>query len=123
MPSCEKYTEKRFKKAGIQVRKNVAVERLSADEASLVDGSTLPFGLAVWAAGVQPVSLINQLNLAKNERGLLCTNDFLQLPGMQNVFALGDCAAVKEKDYPQTAQLAEQQGRYVARSLKRIRSG
>ncbi len=43
---------------------------------------------------------------------------------MNNIFVLGDCAALKDEKtgrfYPPTAQLAQQQGEYLAQTLETL---
>ena len=49
------------------------------------------------------------------------------MPGMANVFAIGDVCFQTEEDYPnghpQVAQVAIQQGNLLADNLKRLESG
>ena len=84
------------------------------------NGSTvveeIPYGLLVWATGNAPRPLIKDLinkipAQAGSRRGLL-VNDFLVVEGTEGVWALGDCAATK---FAPTAQVASQQGTYLAR--------
>jgi NADH dehydrogenase FAD-containing subunit len=41
----------------------------------------------------------------------------MEVPGIPNVYAIGDCAAFKENPLPQTAQVAQQEGFYIAKFL------
>jgi NADH:ubiquinone reductase (non-electrogenic) len=84
------------------------------------NGSTvveeIPYGLLVWATGNAPRPLIKDLinkipAQAGSRRGLL-VNDFLVVEGTEGVWSLGDCAATK---FAPTAQVAAQQGTYLAR--------
>jgi NADH dehydrogenase FAD-containing subunit len=97
----------------------------------------LPVGLTVWAAGTKPVKfaeiLLSQLPTeARNSDGRIKVDKWMR-PPMQNdellgtVFVLGDAAAFPEgsvdiaqgQTLPQTAQVAGQQGAYLARLLSR----
>jgi len=51
-----------------------------------------------------------------NKRGLL-VDDYLRLLGANDVYAIGDCTATS---YAPTAQVASQQGRYLARLLAQL---
>ncbi|KAG8940867.1 NADH:ubiquinone oxidoreductase [Tulasnella sp. 408] len=51
-----------------------------------------------------------------NRRGLL-VDDYLRLLGVNDVYAIGDCTATS---YAPTAQVATQQGRYLARLLGQL---
>ena len=47
-------------------------------------------------------------------------NNFLQVQGIQkgNVFAIGDCSYIESDPLPSTAQVAEREGRYLAKALE-----
>jgi NADH dehydrogenase FAD-containing subunit len=42
---------------------------------------------------------------------------------VEGIYALGDCAEVEGQGYPATAQVAEQQGRYLAKAFMRRAAG
>jgi NADH:ubiquinone reductase (non-electrogenic) len=76
----------------------------------------IPYGLLVWATGNAPRPLVRDL-ISKipaqtgSRRGLL-VNDFLVVEGCEGIWSLGDCSATK---FAPTAQVAAQQGTYLAR--------
>ena len=84
----------------------------------------IPYGLLVWATGnaVRPVvrDLMAQLpEPAESRRGLLVTES-LQVRGAAGVWAAGDCAVASTAGgggYAPTAQVAGQQGGFLARIL------
>lgn len=91
----------------------------SVSVARLKDGSELPFGLMVWSAGLKPVRFIEE-GTPGLERGgpggRLSVDDYLRVTGGGGrVFALGDCASHWERPLPATANVAEQQGAYLAK--------
>lgn len=78
----------------------------------------IPYGLLVWAGGNAPQPLTRDLmtqlpEQASSRRGLL-VNEFLQVKGTGNIWALGDCTATSNAP---TAQVANQQGAYLAKYL------
>ncbi|KAJ5473807.1 hypothetical protein N7475_003373 [Penicillium sp. IBT 31633x] len=77
-----------------------------------------PYGLLVWAGGNTPHSLTRDLMMqlpeqASSRRGIL-VNEFLQVKGTKNVWALGDCTSTSNAPI---AQVANQQGAYFAKYL------
>ena len=78
----------------------------------------------IWTAGVvgQFPEGIDKKAIVQGNR--LKTNEHLQIEGYKNVFAIGDIAAVITDEspdgYPQVAQPAIQQGRYLANTLMNI---
>jgi NADH dehydrogenase len=74
----------------------------------------------VWTAGVRPHPVVEHLGLPLNDRGRIRVDRTMRVEGMQNVWAIGDAAAVPDpaKRYrsptPPTCQHALRQGKVVA---------
>ncbi|KAF8342834.1 putative NADH dehydrogenase [Cantharellus anzutake] len=119
------YTESTFKENKIDVLTRTMVKEINEksvivqnDKGELVE---IPFGVLVWAAGNVGRALTRDL-MAKigatqsNKRGLE-VDDFLRIKGAEDIFAIGDCTATS---YAPTAQVATQQGVWLARHLGQI---
>jgi NADH:ubiquinone reductase (non-electrogenic) len=113
------YTRRHFLHAGIDVRTKSKVKAVERDRVILEDGEVIPCGLVLWAGGNSPVPLVASLGGARR----LAVDEYLRLPGREGVYALGDCASVGDPPLPATAQVAQQQGAYLAKALKRLRKG
>ncbi|KNE66277.1 hypothetical protein, variant 1 [Allomyces macrogynus ATCC 38327] len=118
------YTEKSFADMNIDLLANTAVQEVRAKELVVKDtksGATreVPYGMLVWATGntMRPVIKDLQARFAdkgqSNRRGLV-VDEYLRVAGMPDVWALGDCTATA---FAPTAQVAAQQGTYLARQL------
>jgi NADH dehydrogenase len=106
---------------GVTVRKNCAVENITADFVE-AGGEKIPTALAIWAAGVKASPLGKILGAAVDKSGRIKANRDLSVSGYENVYALGDVAQVKGEDgkpLPGLAQVAKQQGQYLGRALAR----
>lgn len=127
LPSFSKqlinYTESTFKESKIDILTKTMVKEVKEKSVVLQmpDKSIqeMPCGMVVWAAGNKGRKLTQDL-MAKlpttqtNRRGLL-VDDYLRMQGAQDsIFAIGDCTATS---YAPTAQVASQQGAYLARVL------
>ena len=80
----------------------------------------LPAKTVVWTAGTATNPVIEKLSLSdaeKNKHGLPLVNTNLQLLQHPEVFAAGDCAVVKERDYAPLAQIAYQEAATIAKNL------
>ena len=95
---------------------------------------SLPMGLSVWCAGIAPVPFVDTLlqqlpDQARGPGGRIVVDKWLRPAVPENVplgsiFCLGDAASFvprngAEDTLPQTAQVAGQQGAYLARLLTR----
>lgn len=115
----------------VDVRLNARVIKVTENEVHLADGTVLRFGVLVWAAGNAPraltASIIDAVNAASSAAPpqppparKLAVDDWLRVRGASRVFALGDCALLTDGPLPATAQVAGQQGAYLARAFRKI---
>ena len=104
---------------GVEIRVKTKVQRISETGVTLDDGTTIKAKTIVWTAGTSPSPVLGALPCAK-EHGKLVANGFLEVPGFEEVWALGDCAFILDPagtPYPPTAQHAMRQGKTVARNI------
>ncbi|KAK1325167.1 hypothetical protein QJS10_CPA01g02339 [Acorus calamus] len=85
----------------------------------LSDGTNVPYGLLVWSTGVGPSRFVKTLGLPKAPGGRIGIDEWLRVPSVEDVFALGDCAD-REAVLPALAQVAEREGKYLAGLFNRI---
>lgn len=78
----------------------------------------------IWTAGVKGQLPIGLDNKAITRGNRLKTNEYLLVEGYKNIFAIGDLAALISKEtprgHPQVAQVAIQQGRFLAKTIMEI---
>lgn len=114
------YTEHSLRQRGVDVRTGVSVVGVTEHSATLEPGGTIPTRTVVWAAGVALSPFVQSLDLPKDKHGAIQVDQYLQVVGHSNIFALGDCAAVPQKGggtYAPTAQNATREGKTAARNL------
>ncbi|KAK7208361.1 pyridine nucleotide-disulfide oxidoreductase-domain-containing protein [Myxozyma melibiosi] len=118
------YTEKTFKDEKIDIHTKTMVKKVTDKsifaEVVKPDGSKemieMPYGLLVWATGNMPRNVVRNLmkkipEQANSRRGLE-VNEYLVVKGTEGIWAVGDCSVTK---YAPTAQVATQEGAYLAR--------
>ncbi|KAH6773735.1 alternative dehydrogenase 2 [Perilla frutescens var. hirtella] len=97
------------------------VKEVHPNKLVLSDGSDVPYGLLVWSTGVGPSEFVKSLPLPKSQGGRIGVDEWLRVPSVDDVFALGDCAGFVERPVlPALAQVAERQGKYLVELLNRI---
>lgn len=121
------YAQKKLAERGVEIHPNTKVQAFTDSEVILSDGERITSYNLIWTAGTAPNPHLEGLACQK-ERGRICTDEFLQVAGFDNVWAVGDCAAVPDqktgKFHPPTAQHAIRQGKILAYNLKAtIRGG
>ncbi len=93
------------------------------------DGSEKKFAArtVIWAAGVAPSSFAQVLErrarATRDRQGRIIVNSDCSLPGHPQIFVIGDLARFEEngKPLPGVAQVAMQEGAYVAKLLRKRR--
>ncbi|KAL1302320.1 hypothetical protein AAFC00_002733 [Neodothiora populina] len=123
------YTEQTFKEETIDIRTKTMVKKVTDKyieaESTGPDGKKIvekiPFGLLVWATGnaLRPLvkDLMSQIPAQKDSRRGLAVNEYLVVKGTENVWAVGDCAIA---NYAPTAQVAAQEGSFLARLFNQM---
>ncbi len=121
-----KYAEEKLRKRGVEVHLNTKVQEVGLDEVTLSNGATIHTNTMIWTAGTAPNPLLDTLPCEK-ERGKVCATEFMQVPGYDGVWAVGDCAWIVDaktgKPYPPTAQHAIRQGKVLAGNIRAAVTG
>ncbi len=125
-PSLAAYAAEKMRRRGIGIRLRSSVARIDPEEVTLVGGEKLPCFTVIWCAGIRPHPLIAGLGLPTTSQGYLQCDEFLRVRGQEDVWAVGDSAAIPNPAggvYPPTAQHAVREGKHVAANLARRLSG
>jgi len=105
---------------GVEVLTKSRVEKVDA-EGALVSGQRIGSRTVFWAAGVMASPAAHWLKTEADSAGRLKVRPDLTVPGLPDVFAVGDTAlseAWDGKPVPGLAPAAKQQGVYVAGIIK-----
>jgi NADH dehydrogenase len=120
------YAQKKLATLGVTLRTNTPVERITANSVT-AKGEDIPVGFAIWAAGVTASPIGKMLGVPTDRAGRVSVNHDLSVPGLENVYVLGDLALTPDengKPLPGLAQVAKQEGIYLGHALaKKILHG
>ena len=117
-----RYALARLQGRGIDVRLNTKVTRVDGEGITLADGDRLDAWTVVWAGGVGAADWVTQLPVPL-ENGRIAVEPDLRVAGHDNVFAIGDTAAIRSPGgalHPQLAQIALQSGHHAARQIHHL---
>jgi NADH:ubiquinone reductase (H+-translocating) len=109
---------------GVKIYMDKVVKNYDGTTVTIDDGSTILSKKVIWAAGITGNVLegIPKESLVRGNR--LKVNDFNQVVGVENIFAIGDIASQSqekwENGHPQVAQVALQQGVNLAKNIKKL---
>ncbi|MEJ2087848.1 MAG: NAD(P)/FAD-dependent oxidoreductase [Gammaproteobacteria bacterium] len=120
-PSLGKFTLDRLKADGVKVKLGARAVRVDDRAVYLDSDEILSAGTVVCTIGTAANPLLRDLELETN-RGRIVVNGDMSVPGMDGLWALGDCAAVPNAESqdicPPTAQFADRQARQLAENLR-----
>jgi len=114
-----------LKKLGVEIWLNSRVTAVS-DIGVQIDNHFLQAKTVLWAAGVQPSSLNEEISTEKDSQGRIKVEKDLTLTEYPNVFLVGDQISFLDKKgntLPGIAPVAIQQGRYVGQLLRKKARG
>ncbi|WP_028594059.1 NAD(P)/FAD-dependent oxidoreductase [Paenibacillus assamensis] len=75
------------------------------------DTEAIQSDVTVWTAGIQPVKVVQDLNVPKDPQGRVILNSYHQIEQYPEVFVVGDCASLP---FSPSAQAAGAQGEQIA---------
>jgi putative oxidoreductase len=117
--------QRELEKLGVEVRLESRVSHI--DESGVgVDGERIEARTILWAAGVAASPAAMWLKAPSDRAGRIVVGEDLRVPGMSNVFAIGDTVASKAwngQPVPGLAPAAKQAGAYVAKQIRALIDG
>ncbi|MEA2421061.1 MAG: hypothetical protein QOF55_160 [Thermoleophilaceae bacterium] len=122
-PRLAEFTTSELRARGIEVLTGTRVNAIDHESVELSNGEHVPARTFCWTAGVKPPAVVRKLGLPLNAQGRIETDEQLRVPGFDNVWALGDSAAVPDpakggkEPSPPTAQHALRQGKVAAHNV------
>jgi NADH:ubiquinone reductase (H+-translocating) len=110
-----------LRRLGVDVRLSTAVHKV--EPGAVYFGTTrVDAAVVLWAAGVAASGLGAKLAVPLDRAGRVIVHPDLSIPGHPEVFVIGDMASLKDehgKILPGVAQVAIQEGRFVANVIRR----
>jgi len=113
----------RLEQQGVTITTNIHVTKVKKKTIELNDDTTVNSDITIWTAGFETLG-DTYMNTGTNERGRINVTENLHMIDYPDTYAIGDIAnSVDQKtnvSYPQLAELAYHEGRYVATRISRI---
>jgi NADH dehydrogenase len=128
-PSLAEFATQELRSRGMEIRTRTRLDAVDERTATLSTGERIPARTVCWTTGVKPPAVVMELGLPLNRTGRIDTEPTLRVRGRENVWAIGDTAAVPDpaksgrEPSPPTAQHALRQGRVVADNLAATLAG
>ncbi len=110
-PELVQYAIDLLTSKGVEFKFSTAIKECTPEGVILATGEEIKAGTVVWTGGVRGNRLVEEAGF-EAVRGRVKVDEYLRVPGYDDVFMVGDCSAVFNdgRPYPPTAQIATQQG-------------
>jgi NADH:ubiquinone reductase (H+-translocating) len=115
---------RRLSRLGVEIHTGTRVTNVEQGAVWLGE-QRLPARTTIWAAGVAASPLARSLGVPLDRAGRVLVRPDLSIPGHDDVFVLGDLAALETegKPVPGVSPAAIQEGRHTARNIRRQLAG
>ena len=115
------YAMRCLQRMGIEVRLRSRVTRIWEDQVEINGVEVVPTNTLIWVAGAVANPRIAELDVEKDCIGRVVVNEHLQIPGVPSVYAVGDCAHLKDpqsgRPIPPRAHTAVRQAKIAAQNI------
>ena len=120
----KKKSQEYLEELGVKVMLNTLVDTYDGHTITFKDGTSLKTRTMIWAAGVMgnvPVGIPKDIIVRGNR---IKVDRYNKVQGVENVYAIGDVSHMETpkfpKGHPQVANVAVNQGKTLAKNLKRM---
>lgn len=125
-PTLREVAHRAMEAAGLRILCNTRVVSATAEGVELQDGRTIEAATVVCTVGTTMPELIQRVDVPK-DRGWLVADPDMRLSGQSRIWAVGDCARIRNaydgQLSPTTGQFAERQGAQAAANIVRAING
>lgn len=112
-----KNTVKRLESLGVNIKINSFINKVEQNSLTLKSGEKLDFDFMIFTGGIKAKGLNEKLDFEKNKLNQFVVDEYLNIKGYKDIYAIGDCAQVLDINgnfLPPTSQIAEQSAENVA---------
>ncbi|MFC3748022.1 NAD(P)/FAD-dependent oxidoreductase [Paenibacillus sp. GCM10012306] len=110
------YVEEWFNVHHVETVSRVCVSHVE-DGAVFNGDQAIVSDVTVWTGGIQPVKVVQDLQVAKDRGGRVILDEYYRVPEYPEVFVIGDCASLP---FAPSAQAAGGQGEQVGQVLQAL---
>jgi len=121
--SLSDYVEKTLQKRNVNMMTGQTVKEVKDESVVLGSGHEIPFGICVWSTGNAALDFVKQSGLSLSSDNRILVDSKLRVVNKDSVYSIGDCAVSDCQPLASLAQVANQQGAYLASVFNRGSEG
>lgn len=123
-PSLAERVEEHSRMRAVTIRNGRRVVAVEPDVVRFADGASTAQDAVIWVTGAASHPLFRDSGLPVDDRGFALTRPTLQVEGHEELFAVGDCATLREHpDTPKAGVYAVRQGPILSHNLRALLAG
>jgi len=126
--SLAEFATRELRGRGMEILTNTMLSSVEPNAVTLSSGDRIPTRMLCWTAGVRPAGVTSALGLPLGPHGRIEVDATMKVAGRDNVWAIGDAAAVpdpaaKGKPSPPTAQHVVRQAKVAGDNIAHALAG
>lgn len=113
-------SKERLQDLGINIITGTHMSECDERCVHLSNGSKLPYSFIIFAGGIEAANLTSKFDVAKNKKGQLIVDEYLQIQNHAGVFAAGDVCVInndKGEQMPPNVTVARESGTIAAKNI------
>ena len=122
-PSLAPRIVQQLRRRKVDYRPGMPVTAIERGPVVIAGTARQDFELVVLATGAAPLPWLRQSGLATDQRGFVLVHSTLQSVSHPEVFALGDCATLRDAPHPRSGVYAVRHGEALIDNLRRLLAG
>jgi pyridine nucleotide-disulfide oxidoreductase family protein len=122
-PVLSARVSRQLRRRKVDYRAGMPVTAIEPGPVVLAGSARQDFDLVLLATGAAPLSWLRESGLATDERGFVLVNAMLQSVSHPEVFALGDCATLRDSPHPKSGLYAVRHGEALSHNLRCVLAG
>jgi selenide,water dikinase len=105
-------------RSGVQLLEPEAVTRIEPGGVVVTRAGRSRYDAVIWTAGAAPLPWLRATGLDTDAVGFVQVDDTLRSTSHPEVFAVGDCATLRDHPHPKSGVYAVRHGDFLARNLR-----
>ncbi|RBQ32765.1 NADH dehydrogenase FAD-containing subunit [Arcobacter sp. FW59] len=89
-------SQKRLKDLGINVITNTKLQSIEDNYCTLTNGTKIQHSFVVFTGGIEASTISAEIDVARNSKGQIIVNEYMQTNKYENIFAAGDVAEIRD---------------------------
>jgi len=102
----------------VRLREPEAVTRIEPGGVVVTRAASERYDAVIWTAGAAPLPWLRATGLDTDAAGFVLVDDMLRSTSHPELFAVGDCATLRDHPHPKSGVYAVRHGDFLARNLR-----